>query len=419
MINFRDLYHSIFKQEKAVKTVNPAYYIPFSNLNDGATTYSKTDIRDSITYNTIIKTIAKHVAKLTVKHVTVKDGKETPVNSNLQTLLELRPNAYMSTYDFIYKTVICLLKNNNAYISIQRDLQGNILSLYPLEYETVEQKEVNGDLYLTFRFTQGKSVTYPYSDIIHLRYDWIQGDIISKESKSYLLRDLELLETLKDSFAKSAANSGGIKGIAKIAGVIGETKWNEKAANIANQIKANNGIVCTDQTTEVTPTVNANPVPADTSELSFIRGEIYRAMGVSEKIIEGDYTEQEYNSFFESTIKPIAIAFSQEFTSKIFTAREIAFGNRIIFGTSRLEYTDTKTKVEMIKELRPLGILSTNDSLSIMGLPPVENGDDRIQSLNHVNTDLVNEYQTGKKDAPPKESERENTKEENAKQVGE
>ena len=73
----------------------------------------------------------------------------------------------------------------------------------------------------------------------------------------------------------------------------------------------------------------------------------------------------------------------------------------------------------MIKELRPLGILSTNDSLSIMGLPPVENGDDRIQSLNHVNTDLVNEYQTGEKDAPPKESERENAKEENAKQVGE
>ena len=396
MISFRDLYHSIFKQEAAAPRVNPAYYVPFMNLNDGATTYAKTSINDSITYNTIVKVIAKHAAKLKARHIMIKDGKETPVKSNLQTLLELRPNDYMSSYDFIYKVVVNLIRENNAYISINRDTAGNILSLYPLEYETVEQKEVNGDLYLTFRFTQGKSVTYPYADVIHLRYDWIRGDIVSKENKAYLLQDLALLETLKESFAKSASNSGGIKGIARIAGVIGETKWNEKAANIANQIKANNGIICTDQTTEVTPTVNANPIPADTSELNFIRSEIYRAMGVSEKIIEGEYTEQEWNAFFESTIEPIALALSQEFTSKIFTAREIAFGNRITFETSRLEYTDTKTKVEMIKELRPLGILSTNDCLAIMGLPPVENGDDRIQSLNHVNTELVNEYQTGK-----------------------
>lgn len=51
----------------------------------------------------------------------------------------------------------------------------------------------------------------------------------------------------------------------------------------------------------------------------------------------------------------------------------------------------------MIRQLRPLGVLTTNQCLEIMNLPPVDDGDDRlVQTLNLVNTQLVDEYQKAK-----------------------
>ena len=61
-----------------------------------------------------------------------------------------------------------------------------------------------------------------------------------------------------------------------------------------------------------------------------------------------------------------------------------------------MTYTDTKTKVELIKELRPLGLLTTNQALELLNLPPVENGNDRVQTLNVCNTEIVNKYQLNK-----------------------
>ena len=122
---------------------------------------------------------------------------------------------------------------------------------------------------------------------------------------------------------------------------------------------------------------------------------IYRYYGISEEIAQGNYNEMQWSSFYESTLEPIALQLAQEFTRKIFSPSEIRAGNRIVFDANRLSYADTKTKTEMIRQLRPLGILTTNQCLEIMNLPPVEDGDDRVQTLNVADVDIVDGYQTG------------------------
>ena len=59
-------------------------------------------------------------------------------------------------------------------------------------------------------------------------------------------------------------------------------------------------------------------------------------------------------------------------------------------------YSEMKTKINLIRELRPLGLLTTNQCLELLNLPPIENGDDRVQTLNVANTNIVNDYQLGK-----------------------
>ena len=68
-------------------------------------------------------------------------------------------------------------------------------------------------------------------------------------------------------------------------------------------------------------------------------------------------------------------------------------------SANRLTYASTDTKVELIRQLRPLGILTTNQSLEIMNLPPIADGDDRVQTLNVANTDIVSQYQMSQADS--------------------
>ena len=84
---------------------------------------------------------------------------------------------------------------------------------------------------------------------------------------------------------------------------------------------------------------------------------------------------------------------SLECTAKIFTEREISFGHEIIFESGRLQFVSNATKVNLIKELMPFGILTVNQALEILNLPKVENGDTRFQSLNYVEQSEALKYQ--------------------------
>ena len=94
-------------------------------------------------------------------------------------------------------------------------------------------------------------------------------------------------------------------------------------------------------------------------------------------------------------IEPFALALGLEFTAKLFTEREQAFGNHVIFESGRLQFVSNKTKVELIKELVPLGLLTVNQALEVLNLPSVPDGDRRLQTLNVVDAAMANDYQLG------------------------
>lgn len=353
---------------------------------------------NDILVKTCVDVIAKHAAKLKPTHIVLDGGKKVPAeDSALSHLLTLEPNPYMTAYDMLYRVTASTLQSGNGYIKIKRDARGRAIELWPLDYMSTDIREVAGELYVKFVFMNGKRETVPYADLIHIRNFFQKGDIVS-DVDSNLEAVLSLLETLQQSFENAAVNSGKIKGVAQIAGQIGSDQWKQKSKLLMEQIKDKDtgGIVTTDGTISFTPN-DTEPVAADHSQLDYLRENVYRYFGISKEIVANNYTEAQWQAFFESTIEPLAIRFSQEFTRKIFTAAEIAAGNRIIFDANRLTYATTATKTEMIRQLRPLGVLTTNQCLEIMNLPPVDDGDDRlVQTLNLVNTQLVDEYQKAK-----------------------
>ena len=182
-IQTRSIYKNIFSQTKPQEIEQTQNMERLVQINDWRNTFYSSDMRANLTLKNCINTISKYAAMLHPIHISndKTTGGKTPTQSNLQQLLELRPNLYMSSYDFLYKTCVQLLTNKNAYISIQRDENGNIISLWPLEYSYCETKEINGNVFLQYTFQNSvageQRKTISYEDIIHLRYDFSNGEL--------------------------------------------------------------------------------------------------------------------------------------------------------------------------------------------------------------------------------------------------
>ena len=291
-----------------------------------------------------------------------------------------------------------LLYYGNSFIYLQKD-NGNINGFYPIDFATCELKEVNNVLYLKFNFYTGKTIVVPYSDIIHIRRNFSTHDFLGQDSYQPLKETLVNLFKARQSISNKVENSGKLSGVLKIKGNVGQENWITQAKTFANNFMSftndTGGIAAVDSSTDFVPITNKVESAEDT-QLKYLQSEVYSYFGLTESIVTGNYTEVEWQAFYESIIETIKIQLSQEFTAKVFTEQERKYGNIIDFNSNRLTYASTVNKVSMIKELGALGLLTTNEARELFDLSPVEDGDKRLVSLNYINAAKADEYQLKK-----------------------
>ena len=119
-----------------------------------------------------VDAIARNCGKLKGCHVIkYKDHEREDGDCKINRLLQVRPNQYMSAYDFIYKIVTRLYLYNNSFAYIDRDDRGNVIGLYPITASHVDLlSDQSGRLFCGFLVKSGRQIILPYEDIIHL-YD--------------------------------------------------------------------------------------------------------------------------------------------------------------------------------------------------------------------------------------------------------
>ncbi|WP_414075879.1 phage portal protein [Staphylococcus pseudintermedius] len=348
-------------------------------------------------YRSAVDTIARHIAKLSGKHVNnTKDFNNYKINRILQN----RPNPYMSGYDFLYKVATQYYLFNNAFILVQKDNKGNLRNLYPLTPSSVEYVvDGAGEMYLKFLFNDGEIVHFHLSEIAVLRRHFNSNELLG-DNNDAIMNTLQLAYTQNEGMTEAIKNSAQIRGILKYNQALSPSKLKEAKEEFTNNYlsMANNGGVVPLDTSMDYQQLNISDVQVDTSQIKVIKQKIYDYLGINENIITGNYNEDQWQAFFESVIEPFAIQLSSELTEKIFTEREQSFSNRIIFESSKLQYASNQSKSTIIKELLPLGLLTINEARDLMNLPHVEDGDERIQSLNYIEKTLAKNYQMADKE---------------------
>ena len=199
-----------------------------------------------------------------------------------------------------------------------------------------------------------------------------------------------------------------IKGIVKMNGMLSEVDKKKQRelfdTALSDSINTKgSSIIPIDLKSEYIP-LNVDPKLIDKDTLEFLQAKILDYFGVSVPIFTNKYTEDEYNSFYESTIEPLAIQLSEAFSIGLLTNNQLERGEEIVFFSERLQYASWNTKVTAIEKLMSLGIMSLNESRSLLGLEPIEGGNKRLQSLNFVDADKANQYQVGIKEETENES---------------
>lgn len=310
-------------------------------------------------------------------------------DKNVYNLLSLRPNKFMNGKDFLAKTRNLLEIYNTAFIFIDRDQRGHTVALYPIPYQTFEAVQYKGDLYVQFQFAGVgvQKLTVPWADLAVLRKDYLMSDIAG-ESNAPLLGTLDIQRTLDQGLQNAVKSTSNLRGILKSTkGMLSPEVLKQQKDNFVRDymnIDNSGGIASLDATQEFKE-INIKPTTASAEEQKAYTDRVYRYFGVNEKIIKSNYTESDYDAFYESRIEPFLVALSLELTYKIFTERERSFGNEVWYESNRLQFASAKTKISMVA-LVDRGLMTPNEYREVFNLPPYEGGDEFVLRLDTSKT---------------------------------
>ena len=392
----RGLFDVIFGKNKKPE---PKNFQSMTLLNGYVPVISATG--ETIWYNdsirSIIHCIAENVAKTKPVHIRKIDGKILPQNSQIQNLLQNHPNIYMNSHDFFYKITTQLLIHNNAFVYVDTDSKGNVVGLYPLNAAIISFVQVpeSDEIFLKFNFRGGKQKVIPYADIIHIRRHYCENDIFGSYNSSPLVPILLLLETVNQGIINSVNFPAKLRGILTTEQIVKEADQIKARNDFLNSYMAlenDGGVAVVDGKFKFDP-IELKPVLIDAPQWTLIEEKLFKYYNINRAIVMADYSEQQWNAFYNTVIEPLCLQLSQEFTDKIFTERERGYGNQLFFEQNRLQYASNTTKIALLEKVMPFGMFSINEAREIFNMAPIENGEKYLISLNYVDSKIANEYQ--------------------------
>ena len=370
-----------------------------------------TNIYASDVVQQAVKCIVDEMKKLNPTHIRYNRNDPVPVSGTIQTLLN-DPNPVMTTSEFLEKITWLLLLNYNAFILptyyIYTNKDGTQVrvydGLYPLKPTFVEFIEDESNrLYVKMRFENNFETTIPYSDLIHIKYnysinEYMGGDVSGQPDYKPVLDTLQLNQTLLEGVAKAMKASYAVNGVVKYNTMLDDGKTEATMQELETKLRnSESGFLPLDLKSEFTPLERSTQL-VDEATLKFIDEKILRNWGVPLSILTGDYTKEQYAAFYQKTLEPLIISISQAFTKKLFTRRERAFGNEIRLYPKDLIFMTVDQTLEMVNMLSNTGSIYENEKRVAFGLQPLpELEGKRYMSLNWVDVDIANQYQMNNK----------------------
>ena len=335
----------------------------------------------------------KAVGKLVGKHLREsldREGKRrlaVNADARLRYLLE-EPNPYMTGQKLQEKLAAQLVLNNNAFALVIRDDNGLPVELYPIASHSVQAVYLkDGTLCLDFLLDNGRHMRFAYADIIHLRADFCENDLFGTPLAQALLPLMQIVGTTDQGIVKAIQNSSVVRWLLKYTTSMRPEALDENAKAFAQRfldVQNGSGVAAVDAKADATQ-INPQDYVPNAAQMDRTTARIYALFNTNERIVHSAYNEDEWNAYYEAEIEPIVRELGEEYTRKLFSRRERAAGNRIVFEASNLATASMGTKLGL-QAMVDRGAMLPNEWRAVLNLAPIDGGDVPIRRLDTAPT---------------------------------
>lgn len=279
------------------------------------------------------------------------------------------PNEFMTWPQFLYRAATTYEADCATAIVPTFGDNGAISGFFPVKYQYAEAVDYDGELWIRFHMSTGDVLAIEYSQCCIIGKYQYESDLFG--TPNILGDTLELLDAQVQAEQNAIKIGSRILFIGKVTGMVKEEDMSRKRERFAEQnLSEHNktGLMTYDQTFDSVTPVAHNAYTIDAVEMQRIDNHVYNYFGTNQKILQNDFSEQEWDSWYEGKVEPWAIQLTDGMNKMLFS-QKAALTNKVTFTANRLQFMSAPTKRNMVRDMTQNGTMLVSEGREILGLP--------------------------------------------------
>lgn len=357
------------RKPKGLKQVNGYFqmldgYTPIFSTYDGG-------VYEMEICRACIHTFATHASKL-------QPNIEGADLRGIKQMLNTKPNPFMTSAQFLYKTATIYEAQNTVFIVPILDKFDRTVGYYPVNPQQVEILDVGGEPWLRYTFRTGEKAAIELSRC-GVVSKYLYTSDVKGESNRALNPTLQLLATQNQGIAEGIKNSASFRFMATVGNFAkAEDLRKERQKFVSENLGPDSGgLALFPNTYTNVQQIQSTAKIVDPEQMRLIQERVYNYFGTSEDVLQNKTVGDAWSAYYEGKIEPFALQLSQALTCMTYSHNELMRGNAIVWSANRLQYMTNTDKLQVSSQMFDRGILSINDVMDIWSLPHVPDGDKR------------------------------------------
>lgn len=296
----------------------------------------------------------------------------------VSTILEGKPNPFMTTAQFLYKVATIYEAKNTCIIVPLLDEFDRLTGYYPINPPQTEIVDVQGEPYLRYRFKSGEWAAIELSRCGVISKYLYNSDIFGEDNKA-LQPTLQLLSTQNQGIAEGIKNSASFRFMATVNNFAKQSDLaKERKRWVDENMGADaGGLALFPNTYTNVQQIQSAAKVVDPEQMALIQTRVLNYFGTNEDVLQNKTVGDAWSAYYEGKIEPFALQLSQAMTCMTYSSLERKRQNAIVWSANRLQYMTNKDKLQVSSQMFDRGLMSTNMIMDIWQLPHVPDGDKR------------------------------------------
>ena len=300
--------------------------------------------------------------------------------SNVRKLFETWPNDLMTWPAFLSRAATIFEMDTTVFIVPGLDRDLNVVALFPLKPSYTDVVALDGEPWFVFHLRTGEVMAIEVARVAVVSKFQYLSDFFG-EGNDVMDPTLALMDAQRQAELQAIQNGARIRFIGRVNGMTHGDDLRQKRESfyIDNLSAANRtGLMLYDNTFADIKQIDEQRFIIDKDEMGRVTKPIFYYFGINENILENAFDEDSWSAYYEGRVEQFLVMLAEALTKALFTTQEVQRKNRVGFSSSRLQYSSNRTKLELVRQLGGMGVLTVNEAREIMQLPPMEGGDARI-----------------------------------------